>query len=168
MKWKTPQRTNPVTVLAAAAIFSRMRAWGRGALPINKMDWLSWVSQLGYTQLCVVHGTVSLRGKKDGEGELQLWYRAMFNDCRILYASRIAGHDEMVCELLMFFLFHFRDCTDKISKIKTLSTEKSKFHFVQYWKQIVPCEITVRGVSSRGSRVRTKFYGSMTLGVKGF
>ena len=44
------------------------------------MDWLSWVSQLGYTQLCVVHGTVSLRGKKDGEGELQLWYGAMFND----------------------------------------------------------------------------------------
>ena len=38
-----PQCTNPVyTVLAAAAIFSRMRAWGRGALPINKMDWLSW------------------------------------------------------------------------------------------------------------------------------
>ena len=74
----------------------------------------------------------SLRGKKDGEGELQLWYRAMFNDCRILYASRIAGHDEMVCELLMFFLFHFRDCTDKISKIKTLSTKKSKLHFVQY------------------------------------
>ena len=25
-------------VLAAAAIFSRMRAWGRGALPINKMS----------------------------------------------------------------------------------------------------------------------------------
>ena len=67
-------------MLAAAAIFSRMRAWGRGALPINKMDWLSWVSQLGYTQLCVVLGTVSLRGKKDGEGELQLWYRARFND----------------------------------------------------------------------------------------
>ena len=92
IKWKTPQRTNPVhTVLAAAAIFSRMRAWGRGALPINKMDWLSWVSQLGYTQLCVVLGTVSLRGKKDGEGELQLWYRAMFNDCGILYASRDSG-----------------------------------------------------------------------------
>ena len=83
------------------------------------MDWLSSVSQLGYTQLCVVHGTVSLRGKKDGEGELQLWYRARFNDCRILYASRKAGHDEMVCELLIFFLSHFQECTDKISKINT-------------------------------------------------
>ena len=91
------------------------------------MDWLSWVSQLGYTQLCVVHGTVSLRGKKDGAGELQLWYRAMFNDCRILYASRIAGHDEMVGELLMFFLFHFQECTDKISQIKTLSKRSRNF-----------------------------------------
>ena len=89
------------------------------------MDWLSWVSQLGYTQLCVVLGTASLRGKKDGEGELQLWYRAMFNDCRILYASRIAGHDEMVCELLMFFLFHFQECTDKISKINNKEVEIS-------------------------------------------
>ena len=47
-------------------------------MALDKMDWLSWVSQLGYTQLCVVLGTVSLRGKKDGEGELQLWFRAMF------------------------------------------------------------------------------------------
>ena len=134
-KWKTPQRTNPAhTVLAAAAIFSRMRDWGQGAFPINKMNWLSWVSQMGYTQLCVVHGTVSLRGKKDGEGELQLWYRAMFNDCRILYASRIAGHDEMVYELL------FQECTDKSIKIETLSTKKSKFHIVQYWKQMVLCK----------------------------
>ena len=89
------------------------------------MDWLSWVSQLGYTQLCVVLGTVSLRGKKDGEGELQLWFRAMFNDCRILYASRIAGNDEMVCELLMFFLFHFQEYTDKISKINNKEVEIS-------------------------------------------
>ena len=89
------------------------------------MDWLSWVSQLGYTQLCNVHGTVSLRGKKDGEGELQLWCRAMFNDCRLLYTSRIAGHDEMVCELLMFFLFHFQECTDKISKINNKEVEIS-------------------------------------------
>ena len=35
-------------------------------------------------------------------------------------------------------------------------------------KQIVACESTDRGVSSRGSRVRTKVYRSMTLGVKGF
>ena len=107
-KMKKPQCTNPAhTVLAASVTFNRMRDWGRGTLPISKMEWLSWVSQLGYTQLCVVCGNISLRGKKDGAGELQLWYRAMFKDCRILYDSRIAGHDEMVCELLMFFLFHF-------------------------------------------------------------
>ena len=56
------------------------------------------------------------------------------------------------------FTLHFQKCTDKI---KTLLTNKSKFHFVQYWKQIVPCESTDKGVSSRGSRVRTKFYGSI-------
>ena len=123
-----PQCTNPVhTVLAAAAIFSRMRAWGRGALPINKMDWLSWVSQLGYTQLCVVLGTVSLRGKKDGEGELQLWYRAMFNDCRILYASRIAGHDEMVCELLMFSSFTSEIALTKSAKSKRYQQRSRNF-----------------------------------------
>ena len=90
----------------------------------NKQNGLA---QLGYTQLCVVHGTVSLRCKKDGAGELQLWYRAMLNDCRLLYASRIAGDDEMVCELLMYFLFHFQECTDKISKIKTLSKSSRNF-----------------------------------------
>ena len=141
IKWKTPQRTNPAhTVLAAAAIFSRMRDWGRGALPINKMDWLSWVSQLGYTQLCVVLGTASLRGKKDGEGQLQLWYRARFNDCRILYASRIAGHDEMVCKLLMFSSFTSKHSLAKSAKSKRYqqrsrnfisSNTKNKWYYVR-------------------------------------
>ena len=61
-------------------------------------------------------------------------------------------------KLLMFLLFHFQKCTDKIKK---LLTKKSKFHFVQYRKQIVPCESTDKGVSSRGSRVRTKCCGSI-------
>ena len=56
------------------------------------------------------------------------------------------------------FTLHFQKWTDKI---KTLLTNKSKFHFVQYWKQIVPCESTDKGVSSRGSRVRTKCCGSI-------
>ena len=55
-------------------------------------------------------------------------------------------------KLLIFLLF-----TSK----SVLTTKKSKFHFVQYWKQILPCESTDKGVSSRGSRVRTKFYGSI-------
>ena len=50
-------------------------------------------------------------------------------------------------------------CTDKIKRL--YKTKKSKFHFVQYLKQIVPCESSDKGVSSRGSRVRTKCYGSM-------
>ena len=91
------------------------------------MDWLSWVSQLGYTQLCVVNGTVSLRGKKDGEGELQLWYRAMFNDCRILYASRIAGHDEMVCELLMSSSFSSKSALTKSAKSKRYQQRSRNF-----------------------------------------
>ena len=36
------------------------------------------------------------------------------------------------------FTLHFQKCTS--NKIKTLLIKKSKFHFVQYWKQIVPCE----------------------------
>ena len=61
---------------------------------------------------------------------------------------------------LLSFTLHFQVCmcTDKI---KTLLTKKSKFHFVQYLKQIVPCESIDKGVSSRRSRVRTKFYGSI-------
>ena len=39
--------------------------------------------------------------------------------------------------------------------------KKSKFHFVQYLKQVVPCKSTDKGASSRGSRVRTTFYGSI-------
>ena len=120
-------KSSPYSVLEAAAIFSRMRDWGRGALPINKMDWLSWVSQLGYTQLCVVLGTVSLRGKKDGAGELQLWYRARFNDCRILYASRIAEHDEMVCELLMFSSFTSKSALTKSAKSKRYQQRSRNF-----------------------------------------
>ena len=62
-------------------------------------------------------------------------------------------------KLLMFLItLHFQKCTEKI---KTLLSKKSKFHFVQYWKQRVPCESTDKGVSSRGSRVRTKFYRSI-------
>ena len=100
------------------------------------MDWLSWVSQLGYTQLCVVVGTVSLRGKKDCAGELQFWYRERFKDSRILYASRIGGYEKMVpvCELLMSLrnALSLPILSKQNQQIKTLSTKKSKFHFVQY------------------------------------
>ena len=75
-----------------------------------------------------------------------------------LRASKAAGHDMEVCKVIDVFTLHFQKYTDKI---KTLLTEKSKFHFVQYWKQIVPCESADKGVSSRGSRVRTRFYGSI-------
>ena len=102
------------------------------------MDWLScnWVSQMGYTQLCVVVGTVSLRGKKDGAGELQFWYRERFKDSRILHASRTAGHEKMVpvCELLMSLrnTLSLPRLSKQNQQIKTFSTKKSKFHFVQY------------------------------------
>ena len=35
----------------------------------------------------------------DGAGEIQLWYCEMSNEYSI-YASRTAGYDELVCELL--------------------------------------------------------------------
>ena len=132
-----------------------MRAWGRGALPINKMAlWLSHLSQLGFTQLiCVAHGRVSWGSKEnDAAGELQLRCRERDNKY-CLYASKTAGVDMPVCKVIDVFTLHFQKCSDKI---KTLLTKKSKFLFVQYWKQIVPFESTDKGVSSRGSRVRTK------------
>ena len=136
-----------------------MRAWGRGALSINKMaDWPSRLSQWSYTQICLARGKVSWGSKdNDAVGELQLWYRERAN-AYILYARKTAGDDKPVCKVIDVFTLHFQKCTDKI---KTLLTKKSKFHFVQYWKQIVPCESTDKGVSSRGSRVRTKCCGSI-------
>ena len=100
-----------------------------------------------------------VRGSKDNDvaGELGLWYRNRDNYYCLL-ASKTAGNDRAVCKVIDVFTLHFQTCTDKI---KTLLTKKSKFHFVQYWKQIVPCESSDKGVSSRGSRVRTKFYGSI-------
>ena len=92
-----------------------MRAWGRGALPINKMDdWLSRFSQWGYTQICVARGIVSWGSEDNDEaGELQLWYRERDNKYCI-YASNTEG-DDMVCKVDVFTL-HFQKCTDKIKR----------------------------------------------------
>ena len=129
-----------------------MRAWGQGALPINKMaDWLSRLSLWGFTQICVARGSVSW-GSDSKAGELQLWYHERNNNYH-LYAG-----ETYVCKVIDVFTLHFQKCSDKI---KTLLTKRSKFHFVQYWTQIVPCESIDKGVSSRDSRVRTKFYGSI-------
>ena len=105
-----------------------MRAWGRGALPINKMAfWLGWLSESGYTRICVARGSVSW-GSEDNDAavELQLWYRERDNKYR-LYASSTAGIEILVCKVIDVFTLHFQKCTDKI---KTLLTKKSKFHFV--------------------------------------
>ena len=112
----------------------------------------------GYTKICVARGTVS-RGSEDNDEarELQLWYRERDNDYCI-NASYTAGECVRVCKVIDVFTLHFQKYDDKI---KTLLTKKSKFHFVLYWKQIVPCESTDNGVSSRGSRVRTICYGSI-------
>ena len=112
------------------AIFIRMRAWGRGTLPINKMAyWLIWLSRQGFTQICVARGSVSWGSKdKDEARELQLWYREGDNNY-CLYASNTARDGRLVCKVIDVFTLHFHNCTDKI---KTLLTKKSKFHFVQY------------------------------------
>ena len=169
-KWKkitnaSKHKCRPL-VLAEVAIFSRMRAWGRGALPINKMaGWFDRFSSLysswHYTQICVARGNVSW-GSEDNAaaGELQLWYRERDNDY-YLCASKTTGVCMKVCKVIDVFTLHFQKCTDKI---KTLLTKKSKFHFVQYWKQKgTMWEWTDKGISSRGSRVRTKFYGSIIV-----
>ena len=69
-------------------------------------------------------------GSKDNDaaGALQLWYRERDNDY-YLYARKTEGDWESVCKVIDVFTLHFQKYTDKI---KTLLTEKSKFHFVQY------------------------------------
>ena len=112
--------------------FSRMRAWGRGGLRVNKMAfWISLFSEWGYTQICVARGSVSWGSKdNDAAGELQLWYYESININKYcLYASNTEGVDTLVCKVIDVFTLHFQKCTDKI---KTLLTKKSKFHFVQY------------------------------------
>ena len=89
----------------------------------------SLFSQLGYTQICVARGTVSWGSEDNDEaGELQLWYHEKDNDYCI-NARKTARSDKMVCKVIDVFTLHFQKYTDKI---KTLLTEKSKFHFVQY------------------------------------
>ena len=92
------------------------------------LNWPSWLSRWGYTQICVARGVVSWGGKDDAAGELQLWYLERTNKCS-LHASNTAGDDVLVCKVIDVFTLHFQKCTDKI---KTLLTKKSKFHFVQY------------------------------------
>ena len=102
-----------------------MRAWGRGALAMNKMA--SWLSHEGSTQICVARGTVSWGSKdNDAAGELQLWYHERDDDY-CLYASKTARDNMEVCKVIDAFSLHFQTRTDKI---KTLLTKKSKFHFV--------------------------------------
>ena len=91
-----------------------------------------WLSRVG---TCVVHGTVILPGEGDEAGVLKLNYKEKSNVYRI-NVSKTAGGDELVCEFLMFLLFHFQECNEKI---KTLLIKKPKFHSVQYLKQMVPC-----------------------------
>ena len=89
----------------------------------------SLLSELGFTQICVARGTVSWESEDNDEaGELQLRYRERDNNYYI-EARKTAGGDVMVCKVIDVFTLHFQKCTDKI---KTLLTEKSKFHFVQY------------------------------------
>ena len=96
----------------------RIRAWGRGALPINKMaGWFRWLSRSGFTQICVARGSVSWGSKDNDEArELQLWYRETDNYYR-LYASNTAG--VLVCKVIDVFTLHFQKCTDKIKTLLT-------------------------------------------------
>ena len=61
-------------------------------------DWFSWLSQFGYTQICVARGTVSRGSKDDAAGELQLWYYEVINRYCI-YAGNTAGIGMAVCKL---------------------------------------------------------------------
>ena len=58
-------------------------------------------SQAGFTQICVVRGTVAWPGLSEGAGQLQLWGCEMRNEY-LIRAIQTAGSDMLVCELLIF------------------------------------------------------------------
>ena len=81
-----------------------MRAWGQGALPINKMashvsHWFSYLSLSGFTQIGIVHGNVSSPGEDDGAGKLQLWHHEKINKYGIWAGKRANIPGKSVCEL---------------------------------------------------------------------
>ena len=86
------------------ATFSRMRAWGRGALLINKMA--GWLSLEGYAQICVARGKVCWGSEGNGAaGELQLWYNEGYNHY-CLYARKTRRDEKAVCKVIdVFILF---------------------------------------------------------------
>ena len=94
-----------------------------------------WLSASGFTQICVVSGAVSWTGEGDEAGDLQLWYNESSNVYRIS-ASKTTGGYMLVCKLLMFYSFTSKSA---LTKSKRYKKKKSKFHFVQYLKQMVPC-----------------------------
>ncbi|CAH3182560.1 unnamed protein product [Porites lobata] len=53
-----------------------------------------WLSRSGFTQICVIRGTVSLPGAGNGAGELQLWYHEKKNQY-LIYALKTTGDDEL-------------------------------------------------------------------------
>ena len=62
-----------------------------------------WLSLSGFTQICVARGSVSWGSKDDDAvGELQLWYRERDNSYD-LYASKRAGHGNVVCKVIDVF-----------------------------------------------------------------
>ena len=60
----------------------------------------------GWTQICAVHGEVSLPDEGDGAGQLQLRYQEGSN-LYCIYAFKTAGGGKSVCELLILMFYSF-------------------------------------------------------------
>ena len=102
-----------------------MRAWERGALPLNKMA--DWSRLSGYTPICAAHGTESWVSEDDeAAGVLQLWYNERENDYRIYVSNTEADYGMVVCNVIDVFTLHFQKCTDKI---KTLLIKEVEISF---------------------------------------
>ena len=84
------------------------------------VDWPSRVSQFGYKQLSVIHGTVSWPGAGDEAGWLQLWYNEMIDGYCII-SSKTAGNGLVVCELLMFYSFTSKTALTKSKRYELRS-----------------------------------------------
>ena len=63
----------------------------------------SWLSQFGFTQVCVARGIVSWGSEDGAAGELQLWYHEDSNQYRM--CGETADYNIVVCKVIDVFTY---------------------------------------------------------------
>ena len=135
-------------------------------LPINKMAWfkrldallgISNLSRCGFTQICMARGTVSWGSKDDAAGEIQLCYGDTENEY-FINVSKTARDNMVVCKVIDGFTLFYPSLPKRHWQNQNVINEDVEILFRPILKtNSTMYEWTDKGVSSSGSRVRTKF-----------